>query len=53
MKPFIEQLEVKRRILSWLILGSGIHGLPISAVSYLTPERISELYNVDANYFYK
>ena len=51
VSKYINELEEKKQILKWLIDGSGIHCLPISAVSYLTKERICELYNVELNYF--
>lgn len=51
IKPFLQQLEEKRKILKWLIEGSGIHGIPISAVSYLTKEKIISLYNTEIEYF--
>ena len=51
VSKYINELEEKKQILKWLIDGSGIHGLPISAVGYLTKERICELYNVELNYF--
>lgn len=47
----IDELEEKKQILKWLIVGSGIHCLPISAVRYLTKERICELYNMELDYF--
>ena len=49
--PFIQQLNEKFKIMQWLIYGAGIHCLPFSAVSYLTKERIVELYNVEMSYF--
>ena len=51
VSKYINELEEKKQILKWLIDGSGIHGLPISAVGYLTKEKICELYNVELNYF--
>jgi hypothetical protein len=51
VSKYINELEEKKQILKWLIDGSGIHCLPISAVRYLTKERICELYNVELNYF--
>ena len=51
MDKFINELNEKLVIIKWLIDGSGIHGLPISAVRYLTKERICELYNVELTYF--
>lgn len=51
MDKFINQLDEKLAIIKWLIDGRGIHGLPISAVRYLTKERICELYNVELQYF--
>jgi hypothetical protein len=47
MNEIYKQIEVKKRIFKWLIDGIFIHCLPMSAVKYLTPERICELYNVE------
>ena len=49
VSKYINELEEKRKILNWLIDGRGIHGLPTSAVGYLTKEIISDLYNVELN----
>ena len=51
ISKYINELEEKKLILKWLIKGSGIHCLPVSAARYLTKERICELYNVELNYF--
>ena len=51
VSKFINELEEKKQILQWLINGSGIHNLPISAMSYLTKERICELYNMEIDMF--
>jgi hypothetical protein len=47
----LDYLDEKGKILSWLIQGQGIHGLPLSSVDYLTKERICELYNMQLSYF--
>ncbi len=51
MEPFHQQLIEKLEILKWLIKGSGIHGILISAVSSLTKEWIVQHYNVEIDYF--
>lgn len=51
MKEYIQKLHEKGKIIEWLIDGMSIHCLPISAASYLTKERICELYNTDISYF--
>ena len=43
----LEQLEDKRKVLNFIMDGQEIHNLPLTAVRYLTMERISELYNVE------
>ena len=47
----LDYFDEKSKILKWLISGSGVHGLPVSALSYLTKERIIKLYNVEPEYF--
>lgn len=47
----IRKLDEKQVILEWLIMGSGIHCLPIKYVEGLTIDRICELYNVEHSYF--
>lgn len=44
-------LHEKGKIIEWLIDGAHMHGLPVHAASYLTKERICELYNVDISFF--
>lgn len=48
---YIEKLNEKLKIMHWLIDGSEIHGLSLAYVSFLTKERICELYNVELEYF--
>ncbi len=50
---FIDQLEEKKRIMFWLIDGTGIHCLPLRYVDGLTKERIVQLYNIEIAYFIK
>lgn len=51
-EQLMQECQEKAKILEWLIMGAGIHCLPMSAVSFLTKERIVELYNVELFYFF-
>lgn len=52
-KETLDYLDEKGKVLCWLIEGYGQTGLPLSAVDYLSVERICELYNVTPQYFEK
>ena len=47
----LDYLDEKAKILNWLIEGYGITGLPLSAINYLTKERICVLYNTELEFF--
>ncbi len=46
-----KQLHEKGKILRWLIMGSGIHCIPMTTLSVLTKEWICENYNMELSYF--
>jgi len=48
---FYKQLDNKLQIINWIIDSKTKTGLKISDASFLTKERICELYNMEMKYF--
>jgi len=42
-----QEIENRRRMFHWFVDGIGMHGIPWSLYGSLTPEWVSEHYNVN------